>query len=156
MQKSMILVALVLALALAVPTAEAGKEAKGKPDKAHAEKLQKRGAEEREAALDRAEREREAAEERAESVREEAEEAGLVINITREGGLIVSGRTIGLRELEEIVWTEIEREPDRTAQQLKLLIRADRNASAARLNRVVEVLRPLGVGAARLATEVPR
>ena len=88
--------------------------------------------------------------------REEAEEAGLVINITREGGLIVSGRTIGLRELEEIVWTEIEREPDRTAQQLKLLIRADRNASAARLNRVVEVLRPLGVGAARLATEVPR
>jgi hypothetical protein len=51
---------------------------------------------------------------------------------------------------------EIEREPDRPAQQLKLLIRADRNASAARLNRVVRVLRPLGVGVARLATEVPR
>ncbi|MHC4420993.1 MAG: ExbD/TolR family protein, partial [Planctomycetota bacterium] len=88
--------------------------------------------------------------------REEAEEAGLVINITREGQLIVSGRNVDLRELEEIVWMEIERDPERSAQQLKLLIRADRDASAARLNRVVEVLRPLGVGAARLATEVPR
>jgi biopolymer transport protein ExbD len=88
--------------------------------------------------------------------REAAEEAGLVINITREGQLIVSGRNVDLRELEEIVWMEIERDPERPAQQLKLLIRADRHASAARLNRVVEVLRPLGVGAARLATEVPR
>ena len=87
---------------------------------------------------------------------EEAEEAGLVINLTREGQLIVSGRNVDLRELEEIVWMEIERDPERPAQQLKLLIRADRHASAARLNRVVEVLRPLGVGAARLATEVPR
>jgi biopolymer transport protein ExbD len=86
----------------------------------------------------------------------EAEQAGMVVNITREGQLIVSGRTVGLGELESIVRSEIAREPDRPAQQLKLLIRADRNAPAARLNRVVEILRPLGVGAARLATEVPR
>ncbi|MHC4079902.1 MAG: ExbD/TolR family protein [Planctomycetota bacterium] len=86
----------------------------------------------------------------------EAEQAGIVVNITGEGQLIVSGRTVGLGELESIVRLEIAREPDRPAQQLKLLIRADRNAPAARLNRVVEVLRPLGVGAARLATEVPR
>ena len=88
--------------------------------------------------------------------RAEAEQAGIVVNITSEGQLIVSGRTIGLGELESIVRSEIAREPDRPAQQLKLLIRADRNAPAARLNRVVEMLRPLGVGAARLATEVPR
>jgi len=85
-----------------------------------------------------------------------AEQAGIVVNITSEGQLIVSGRTVGLGELESIVRAEIAREPDLPAQQLKLLIRADRNAPAARLNRVVEVLRPLGVGAARLATEVPR
>ncbi|MHC4274155.1 MAG: ExbD/TolR family protein, partial [Planctomycetota bacterium] len=48
--------------------------------------------------------------------REEAEEAGLVINITREGQLIVSGRNVDLRELEEIVWMEIERDPERSAQ----------------------------------------
>jgi biopolymer transport protein ExbD len=88
--------------------------------------------------------------------RAEAEQAGIVVNITRDGQLIVSGRTVGLSELRSIVRSEIEREPDRPAQQLKLLIRADRNAPAARLNRVVEILRPLGVGAARLATEVPR
>ncbi|MHC4220248.1 MAG: ExbD/TolR family protein [Planctomycetota bacterium] len=86
----------------------------------------------------------------------EADEAGLVVNITREGELVVSGRTVDLDELEEIVWLELERAPDRPAQQLKLLIRADRSASAARLNSVVELLSALGVGAARLATEVPR
>jgi biopolymer transport protein ExbD len=85
-----------------------------------------------------------------------AEQAGIVVNITREGQLIVSGRAVSLAKLEAIVRSEIAREPDRPAQQLKLLIRADRDAPAARLNRVVEVLRPLGVGAARLATEVPR
>lgn len=88
--------------------------------------------------------------------RDLAEQAGIVVNITREGQLIVSGRAVALSELKAIVRSEIAREPDRPAQQLKLLIRADRDAPAARLNRVVEVLRPLGVGAARLATEVPR
>ena len=42
------------------------------------------------------------------------------------------------------------------SQQLKLLIRADREAPAARLNRVVSMIESLGVGSARLATEVPR
>jgi biopolymer transport protein ExbD len=88
--------------------------------------------------------------------RTEAEKAGLVINITRSGELIISGHPVELEELASIVRAEIERESDRPAEQLKLLIRADRGASAARLNRVVEVLGSLGVGAARLATEVPR
>jgi biopolymer transport protein ExbD len=86
----------------------------------------------------------------------QAEQAGIVVNITRDGQLIVSGRDVDLSELRSIVRAEIQREPDRPPQQLKLLIRADRNAPAARLNRVVETLRPLGVAAARLATEVPR
>jgi biopolymer transport protein ExbD len=86
----------------------------------------------------------------------EAEEAGLVINITRDGELIISGRTVAMDELESIVRAELARDPDRPAEQLKLLIRADRGASAAYLNQVVDVLGPLGVGAARLATEVPR
>ena len=84
-----------------------------------------------------------------------AEEAGIVINITSGGSLIVSGRTVGLQGLQSIVRSELRRQPDRPAQDLKLLIRADRDAPAARLNRVVDMLRSLGVGAARLATEVP-
>ncbi len=84
------------------------------------------------------------------------DEAGLVINITGSGEIIVASRTIGLAELEVIVLSEIRKDPERPADQLKLLLRADRNVAALYLNRVVRLLDSLGVGAARLATEVPR
>lgn len=82
------------------------------------------------------------------------EEAGIVVNITRNGQLIVSNKTVDMVELESIVRRQIGREPG-GARQMKLLIRADRNASAAHLNRVAAALEHLGVGSARLATEVP-
>ncbi len=84
------------------------------------------------------------------------DEAGLVINITSEGELIVASRTVELPELKDIVRGELRRHADRPAHQLKLLLRADRNAAAVHLNRVVTMLESMGVGAARLATEVPR
>ncbi len=86
---------------------------------------------------------------------EAPDEAGLIINITREGAIIVSDRTVDLHRLEEIVHQEIRRSPDRPPRQLKMLIRADRHADSARLNQVVTMLRSLGVGSARLATQVP-
>ena len=84
------------------------------------------------------------------------EEAGLVINITGNGEIIVASRIVGLAELEGIVRSEIRKDPQRPAAQLKLLLRADRTVAALTLNRVVRLLESLGVGAARLATEVPR
>ncbi len=84
------------------------------------------------------------------------DEAGLVINITNSGDIIVASRTVDLVELEGIVRAELRKDPQRPADQLKLLLRADRAAAAAHLNRVVGLLESLGVGAARLATEVPR
>ncbi len=84
------------------------------------------------------------------------DESGLVINITGRGEIVVAGRTVGLAELEGIVRGELRQQPQRPAQELKLLLRADRAAAAAHLNRVVSLLESLGVGAARLATEVPR
>jgi len=84
------------------------------------------------------------------------EEAGLVINITGNGEIIVASRIVGLAELEGIVLSEIRKDPQRPAAQLKLLLRADRTVAALTLNRVVRLLESLGVGAARLATEVPR
>ena len=84
------------------------------------------------------------------------EEAGLVINITGNGEIIVASRVVGLAELEGIVLSEIRKDPQRPAAQLKLLLRADRTVAALTLNRVVRLLESLGVGAARLATEVPR
>ena len=84
------------------------------------------------------------------------DEAGLVINISASGEIIVASRVIGLAELEGIVRNEIRKDPQRPADQLKLLLRADRTVAALYLNRVVRLLESLGVGAARLATEVPR
>ncbi len=83
------------------------------------------------------------------------DEAGLVINITGVGEIIVASRTIDLAELESIVRGELGKDPHKPAHELKLLLRADRNAAASHLNRVVKLLESLGVGAARLATEVP-
>ena len=84
------------------------------------------------------------------------DEAGLVININSNGEIIVASRVVGLAELEEIVRSEIREDPQRPASQLKLLLRADRTVAALYLNRVIRLLDSLGVGVARLATEVPR
>ncbi len=85
-----------------------------------------------------------------------AEEAGLVINLLANGGLIVNERDVTLAELLEVVREEIVSQPDRDPRQVKLLIRADRNGDTALLNEVLTSLQELGVGTARLATEVPR
>lgn len=83
------------------------------------------------------------------------EEAGLIINLDAAGGLFVGRRELTLDELEEMVRSEVGRLPGRDVRLLKLMIRADRNADSGRLNEIVSRLRGLGVGAARLATEVP-
>ena len=84
------------------------------------------------------------------------EEAGLVINITEAGLIIVNDSQINLEGLKELVQQEIAKYPDRSAHQIKLLIRADKNAKSARLNQIVKLLQTLDVGAARIATQVPR
>ena len=83
-------------------------------------------------------------------------EAGLVINITEGGEIIVNDASLDLTELEYLVKQEIAKYPDRSAHQLKLLIRADKNAESARLNQVVTLLQSLNIGSARIATEVPK
>ena len=87
---------------------------------------------------------------------EESEEAGIVINIDETGAIIVDRQTITLDGLERIVIAEVSRLRGRDPEPLKLMIRAARNGDRARLNQVVSRLQRAGVGAARLATEVPR
>ena len=82
-----------------------------------------------------------------------AEEAGLVVNVTADGTLMLGQDPMSIDELIGVVDAEVERLGG--AQGLKLMIRADRNADSAHLNRLVERLQRVGVGAARLATEVP-
>ena len=87
---------------------------------------------------------------------ETSEEAGLIINIDATGAIIIGRRTLDLDELERVILEEIDRLRGRKSEQLKLMIRADQNCSTSKLNQVVAMLQRLGVGAARLATEVPR
>jgi biopolymer transport protein ExbD len=83
------------------------------------------------------------------------DEAGLVINISADGSIIVNNQTIALPELKQRVQTELERLPEDSPQPLKLMIRADRKADAGHLNGVVSMLREMGVGTIRIATEIP-
>ncbi|MCP3905433.1 MAG: biopolymer transporter ExbD [Planctomycetes bacterium] len=81
------------------------------------------------------------------------EEAGLIVNIDGTGAMIVGDETIDLERLEELVRGKISRLPGRNAEQLKLLLRADRNADTSRINQVINRLQAIGVGAARIATD---
>ena len=83
------------------------------------------------------------------------DEAGLVINLTSGGEIIVSNQTVDMQELRTMVREQIDKLPSQSSGPLKLMVRADRNAGTDQLNRVVIMLRELGVGTIRIATEVP-
>ncbi|MCZ6834686.1 MAG: biopolymer transporter ExbD [Planctomycetota bacterium] len=87
---------------------------------------------------------------------QQAEEAGLVINVLADGSIIVNEQTLDLDQLEAMVRDEVQNVHGGDAKLVKLLIRSDRNNDTSRLNQILNRLETLGVGAARLATEVPR
>ena len=87
--------------------------------------------------------------------KETSDEAGLIVNIDAAGRILVGRREVTLEGLEAIVGEEVARLRGRNPEHLKLMIRADRQAPSGMLNDVVAMLQRRGVGAARLATEVP-
>ena len=86
--------------------------------------------------------------------REENEEAGVVVNIDENGNIIlnVSEEPVTLEELRKQL--QVFFITDNSTEQ-RVLLRADRRASAGRLNEVVRVLHEIGVPAARMGTEIP-
>lgn len=85
----------------------------------------------------------------------QVDEAGLVINVQADGAIIVSGKTVDLAELHVMVQKQIEHLDSGNPHDLKLMVRADRAATSADLNRVVLMLHEAGVGTIRIATEIP-
>src|SRR5688572_7878861 len=85
----------------------------------------------------------------------QVDEAGLVINVTREGEIIVSGQKVEFDQLRTMVRGQVQQHASTPDNPLKLMVRADRFAATADLNRVVGMLRELGVGTIRIATEIP-
>lgn len=81
------------------------------------------------------------------------DEAGIVINILKDGSIIVGDRTVGVDQMIELVrdyMTSASGGPG-----AKVLVRADREADSVFLNQTMSRLRRAGVGNARIATEVP-
>ncbi|MDP6602089.1 MAG: biopolymer transporter ExbD [Phycisphaerales bacterium] len=86
---------------------------------------------------------------------ESKEESGLVINIGRDGSIVLETDqpAVTLDVLEQrIAQAVASGQPDWQG----LMIRADRNADASTLNEVIELLHDQGLSATRIATEVPR
>lgn len=83
------------------------------------------------------------------------DESGLVVNVDAAGAIVVNQRAVTLDELLTMVRDAQTRQPDDPTQPFKLLVRADRDAPASHLNRVVQALRATGVGVIRIATQVP-
>ena len=83
---------------------------------------------------------------------EDAAEAGLIVNILPDGSITIADESLSDEAFavmaEELV---LSLSPERLSQ-LRPLIRADRSAPAARLNRVLELLQRSGVPAVRIAT----
>jgi len=84
-----------------------------------------------------------------------ADESGLIINLTRDGQVIVNDQTVTLNELDARVSQYISESRSRDHREMKLTLRADREADTARLNQIIRLLQDRGIPAARLATEVP-
>ncbi len=85
---------------------------------------------------------------------EENEEAGVVVNIDEHGNIIlnVSEEPVTLEQLRKQLQVFFITD---TSTEQRVLLRADRRASAGRLNEVVRVLHEIGVPAARMGTEIP-
>jgi len=83
------------------------------------------------------------------------DESGIVVNVSASGEIVVSNRTVTLEDLLEMVQEAKVLGTD-DGQPMKLLVRADKDASTADLNRVVQGLRTAGVGVIRIATISPR
>ena len=74
----------------------------------------------------------------------------IIINVTRDGGIVVESERVQVAELLRMVAVEAAREGG--AERLDLVIRADHGASAGVVNAIAEGLADMGVRSWRLAT----
>ena len=87
--------------------------------------------------------------------REVMERAGLIVSILPDGSILEGERVISLAELEVLALSQVVIR-DKSGEDIRPLVRADRNAPAERLNQVFDTLRSAGMKSVRLATSPPR
>ena len=69
--------------------------------------------------------------------------------------MIIDGDVMDHNGIINRVQAEVAQSRGRSAAGVALTIRADRGAPAESLNKLVTILQELGLGGARIATEVP-
>ncbi|MCP4834169.1 MAG: biopolymer transporter ExbD [Phycisphaera sp.] len=82
---------------------------------------------------------------------DEASEAGLIINVLADGTLEIASAEISVEELR-ILAIDLVAESDGSVSPARPLVRADRNAPTASLNKVLSTLQRAGIPAVRIAT----
>ena len=83
---------------------------------------------------------------------ETAEEAGIIVNVLVDGSIEVAGEILDDASFAVLAEELVIDHRDDDLTRLRPLVRADRTAPAARLNRVLEMLQAAGVPAVRIAT----
>ncbi|MDG2021731.1 MAG: biopolymer transporter ExbD [Phycisphaerales bacterium] len=83
---------------------------------------------------------------------EAAEEAGIIVNLLADGTIQIAGERLDDAAFAVMAEELVLDHPGEELARLRPLVRADRNAAAARLNRVLEILQSAGVPAVRIAT----
>jgi biopolymer transport protein ExbD len=86
---------------------------------------------------------------------EDQEPVELIVNITQEGDVIVSGERITVARLAAIVGQQLA-ELDNDPSRLQIAIRADQRGTSAAVNEVVEMLDKLQIQRVRIAVQVPQ
>ena len=83
---------------------------------------------------------------------ETSEEAGLIVNILPNGTIQIASEDLDDESFAVMCEELALGLPSGALLRLRPLVRADRNAPAARLNRVLEILQRAGVPSVRIAT----
>jgi biopolymer transport protein ExbD len=83
---------------------------------------------------------------------EAVEEAGIIVNLLADGTIQIAGERLDDAAFAVMAEELVLDHSGEELARLRPLVRADRNAEAARLNRVLEILQSAGVPAVRIAT----
>ena len=80
-----------------------------------------------------------------------AAEAGLIINVLADGTFEIASAEVTIEEIRSLA-IDLARESEMKGDTARPLVRADRNAPTASLNKILSTLQKAGIPAVRIAT----
>ena len=80
-----------------------------------------------------------------------AAEAGLIINVLADGTFEIASAEVSIEEIQGLA-RDLARDSESKGEVARPLVRADRNAPTASLNKILSTLQKAGIPAVRIAT----